>query len=331
MRRLAALAFAAGLVVLGATRAPAQPVREFTVGLTAANAADWPTFVGDELGFFKRYGLSPQLIYIGSVAATAQQMAAGSLDFGELSSTQLVEADQGGAAFKYFCNRVITPPYAIIAQKQYKKYADLKGRMIIIGGVNDITRIFTEKMLATGGVKPDDVSYTYAGGTNERYAALLSGSVAAAILFPPFDFHAVAEGYSNLGNLQDVMSGFPFVGFAASDKYAQAHPDVLIDFTKGYLRAVRWLNDPANKARAIDILIKKTNTNLDDAQKTYDELITRFKVFPSTGQSTPKTFDQVIDALAQLKILKAPLPPPTAFYDNRFVDQANAQLAREPK
>jgi hypothetical protein len=31
----------------------------------------------------------------------------------------------------------------------------------------------------------------------------------------------------------------------------------------------------------------------------------------------------------QLKILTPPLPPPTNFFDNRFVDRAAAELARE--
>jgi NitT/TauT family transport system substrate-binding protein len=330
-RRITAILGAAAFALALATPGSAQAVREITIGLTSPTAAEWPTYVADELGFFKRYKLDPKFIVVGSVAATAQQMVAGSLDLGEISSTQIVEAVQNGATLRYFCERMSTPPYSFLAQKQYKRYADLKGKTIIIGGPADITVIFTEKMLASGGLKMSDVDFTYAGGTADRYAALKSGSVAAAILFPPFDFRATDEGYSLLGTLSAVMPPFPFVGWAATDKYSQGHPDVIVDFTKGYLRGVRWLSDPANRARALEILIKRTNTNPEDAAKSYDVLVVKNKVFPATGVTVPKTFVTVIDALAQIKLVNAPLPPPTNFYDNRYVEQANAQLAREPK
>lgn len=325
------IAAAATLAALARGRTQAQAARPIAVGLTSPTAAEWPTFAADELGYFRRYNLNPTFITVGSVAATAQQIVAGSLDVGEISSTQIVEAVQGGAKLRYFCERMSTPPYSFIAQKQYKKYADLKGKMLIIGGPTDITYIFTEKMLATGGLKMSDVDFTYAGGTADRYAALKSGSVAAAILFPPFDFRAADEGYSILGTLGQAMPPFPFVGWAATDGYAQGHGSMIVDFTKAYLRGTHWVNDPANRAAAIELLIKRTNSNPDDAAKSYDVLITKSKVFPPTGVTAPRTFATVIDALERLKVLNPPLPPPTNFFNNEFVERANAQLAREPR
>jgi ABC-type nitrate/sulfonate/bicarbonate transport system substrate-binding protein len=324
----------AGAVAIAAAHvrpAGAQALRDISLGLISPTAAMWPTFIAQELDLYRRNRLNPDFIFVGSVAAAAQQLAAGSLDVGEISSTQIVEAVQGGAALRYICEEVVNPPYTFLAQKQYKHYADLKGKLVIIGGVNDITVIFTQKMFASGGLKYSDVDFTYAGGTADRYAALKSGSVAAAILAPPFSFRAAEEGYTVLGTLKQVLSSFPFVGWAATDAYARGHDEVLVDFVKSQLRATRWLNDPANKAKAIDILARRANASADDASKSYDELIVRDKSFPDTGDTSRKTFATVVDALAQLKVLTPPLPAPTNFFDNRYVDRAAAQLAHEPK
>lgn len=325
---------AAGAAALSAGQgrpAGAQALRDISLGLISPTAAMWPTFVAQDQDLYRRNRLNPSFIFVGSVAAAAQQLVAGSLDVGEISSTQIVEAVQGGATLRYICEEVVNPPYAFLAQKQYKRYADLKGKLVIIGGVNDITVIFTQKMFASGGLKSSDVDFTYAGGTADRYAALKSGSVAAAILAPPFSFRAADEGYTVLGSLKSVLSSFPFVGWAATDAYARGHDEVLVDFVKSQLRATRWLNDPANKAKAIEILARRSNSSADDAAKSYDELIVRDKSFPDTGDTSPRTFATVIEALAQLKVLNPPLPPPTNFFDNRFVDRAAAQLRREPK
>ena len=306
----------------------AQALREITVGTTPPSAASWPTFAAEELGYFKRYRLDPKIINIGSVASIVQQAIAGSIDFGEMSSAAIVEAVKNGATVRYFCESTSTPPYAFLAQKEYKRYADLKGKTVIIGGPADITIIFTEKMFASGGLKLSDVDFTYAGATVDRYAALKSGSVAAAILFPPFAFRAANEGYNVLGTLTAVLPEFPFgVGPRPTIRPSPSrHSDRL---GQGYLRAQRWITDPVNRARAIEILARRTNSSPEDAAQSYD-LFVKAKVFTSRGVIQPRRFQLVIDALANIKILTPPLPPPTAFFDNRYAER-RAQLAGELK
>jgi hypothetical protein len=55
---------------------------------------------------------------------------------------------------------------------------------------------------------------------------------------------------------------------------------------------------------------------------------TQLKAFSQTGHSNPADFQKVITALQTLKMLEPPLPAPAKFYDNKYVDQANAELAR---
>lgn len=322
---------AAALVAGNARRAGAQGLRDVTVGQNAASSATWPMMVAVDLGFFKRYGLNVQVVTLQSTAGAAQQVIVGAVDFGLVSSTQVVEAVQGGAPIKIYCNQMGTPAYAIVAQKNVKRYADLKGKTIVVGGVNDATRIFAEKMIATGGLKPSDYDETFAGATTDRYAALMSGSVAAAILFPPWDFRAADQGYNILGTLHDAIPSFPYTGYVGRTDLGRNKPEVVADFVKGYLRGVRWLNDPANRTRAVEILVAHTNVSEEDARKTYDEVIAKQHVFPSDPRMTPKMFGVVIDTLVALNVVKPPVQPPTAFYDNRFAALADAQLAREGK
>jgi NitT/TauT family transport system substrate-binding protein len=319
------------LLVASALPASAQApaMQQLDVGLTSKTATDWPLYVSDSLGFFKRYGVNPNFIVVGSAAGNAQQLAAGSLGIGETSSTQIVEAIQGGAPITYAVNQVVTPPYSMMAKKEIKTLAQLKGKLIIIGGVNDITHVFLDAMLKPTGLKPEDYTLTYAGGTIERYAALKSGSVDAAMLFPPLDFLATADGFSNLGNVQSVLPSFPFDGFAVNTKWAAAHTPLVVAFLKGYLQGLRWLYNPANKAQAVQILAQSTNTTPDNGAKAYDEFFVRLNAFSRDGRSKPADFQRVISALGVMKVLDAPLPPPAKFYDNRWIDRANAELAKE--
>ncbi len=311
--------------------ARAQSNRTIAVAALAVSAATWPTLACEELGFYKHYNVEIDNSLVSSVASAAQQLIAGACDMTGLSTTQYIETAIAGASLKFICNQVTTPPYSLIAQKQYKKYADLRGTTIIIGGINDITHIFIDKMMASGGVKPDQFDLVFAGATPDRYSALRSGSVSAALLFPPFDFRAVDDGYNNVGSLPDVMPPFPFTGWTVRTDFLAKNTDLMVDFTKAYLRGARWVSDPVNRNKAIDMLLSRTNVSRSDAQRSYDELVAKYRIFPADGLTADGRMSIVVNALAELKILKPPLPRPASFYDNSIVRRANAELAREPR
>src|SRR4029079_15262625 len=72
------------------------------------------------------------------------------------------------------------PPYSLIGKPNLKGLAELKGKIISVGGAKDITRIFAERMLASAGLKSGDYDLIYAGATSARYAALNARDSAAA-------------------------------------------------------------------------------------------------------------------------------------------------------
>lgn len=320
---------AASLAAANARAAIAQPVRSLTMAVLGPSAASWPFFICEELGFYQRYGISIDNVTVTSTAACAQLLIAKGCDVTDISTTQVIEAVIGGADIKMYTNTISTPPYALVAQKDCKKASDLRGKSIVVGGINDATRIFAERILAAGGVHPDEYTETYAGATTDRYAALRSGSVAGAILFPPWNFRATDDGYTVIGTVPGAMPPFPYTGLSARGDFAQAHPDLLLAMLASYVRAIRWLYDPANRPHAIAILSGRTKTAPSDAGRTYDELITKYHSFQRDARNTSKAVDVVLGMLTDLAMIKPPLPPPGLFFDDRFIDRAGVQIARE--
>ena len=126
------------------------------------------------------------------------------------------------------------------------------------------------------------------------------------------------------------MPPFPFTGWTVRTDFLAKNPGLVVDFAKAYLRGARWVNDPANRDKAIDLLLSRTNVTRSDAQRSYDELVGKYRIFSSDGLTTDRSMSIVIDALAQLKLLNPPLPAPGSFYDNSIAKRAIAELAREP-
>jgi NitT/TauT family transport system substrate-binding protein len=267
-RRLATAALA--LVLSLAFAASLRAEDTVTIGnVGSGSALAWPVYIAQEQGFFARQGLTIDLIATPSSAAVQQQVAAGSVNLGNGGLIDPVRAIDKGAAISIFRIEAKAAPYQLYAKPEIKSYAQLVKKTISIGGIKDITRVYLERMLIPNGVKPGDYDMVFAGATSARFAALSSGSVDAALLTSPFNFKAETAGFTKIGTTTDYVRDFPFTGYSVNTAWGKAHKDLIAKFLASYAAGVDYFNDPANKATAVAILVKRAAAQPDDAEKTY--------------------------------------------------------------
>ena len=298
---------AVAILALAAVPAVAQDtVILGSVGSSSANG--WPSYVAIEKGFFAAEGLKPDPVFAQSNAGVIQQLAAGSINFSTNSGlVDPIRAIEKGAPIALIRIEVQKPPYSLLAKPTIKSMADLKGKMLSVGGAKDITRIFVERMLAPNGVKPGQFDMTFAGATSARFSALQSGAVDAAILTPPFNFHARSAGFTHLGDAVD-FADMPFAGIAVNTNWAVNNKPKVEKVIAIYTKAMIWLYDPKNREEAVTILMKVSSLKKDDVEKAYDFLIGG-KYFGNVSQSR---LNALVDALKELGDV------PTSFSTDRL-------------
>jgi NitT/TauT family transport system substrate-binding protein len=179
-----------------------------------------------------------------------------------------------------------------------------------------------ESFLAAGGLKAKEVDFHYAKATPDRFAALVSGGVDAAILYPPATFRAAAQGFTYLGEINDHLKGFPFAAYAVNTDWAAKNRPAMLAYVKGYGRAIRWLYDSSNKEKAVDILTRYSKQDRKDSADTYDYFMTRLKAFSEDGLIDATTYKNMTDGLISLDDMKPPVPPMSKFIDASFVQEA---------
>jgi NitT/TauT family transport system substrate-binding protein len=302
LRGLAALFVC--LAALGAPNAhAADNISVGTVGSASSNL--WPVYIGIKKGFFDAANVKVDIVYVQSSANMVQQVAAGSLDI--TMSTGLVDpirAIDQNAAISIVRFEAQSPPYALIGKPAIKKLEDLKGKIISLGGAKDITRIYVERMLAPHGVKPGEFDMVFAGATAARASALLAGAVDAAILLPPFNFQAEAQGFTNLGLTVDYAPELPFSGTVVNKAWAAGHQDLLKRLLDAHSKSVEWFYDDKNRDEAIAILGSVSNLKPDDIAKSYD-FFRKNAFFDRTGAISRKKMTALIDALTTLGDVQA--------------------------
>jgi len=298
----AALLLCAGLLTPPSARA-ADNISVGTVGSASSNL--WPVFIGMKKGFFTKANLNVDIVYVQSSANLVQQLAAGSLDI--CMSTGLVDpirAIDQNAGISIVRFEAQAPPYALVAKPAIKKLADLKGKVISVGGPKDITRIYVERMLAPHGVKPGEFDMVFAGATSARAQALLGGAVDAAILLPPFNFQAEAQGFNNLGLTVEYAPELPFSGTVVNKTWASKNQDLLKRMLAAHTKSVEWFYDDKNRDEAIAILASVSSLKPDDVAKSYD-FFRKNAFFDRTGTISRKKMSALIDALTTLGDVQA--------------------------
>ena len=296
----------------------AETIQVLTTGKGAP--VEWPLHIAQDRGFFAAHGLVVESNAVPSTAGVMQQLTAGSGDIGIGGVTDPIRAMDHGARLSLVWLETAVPPYSVWSQASVKNWGDLRGKTVIVGGATDITRIYFERMAAPNGLKPGDYDLVYAGTTPSRYAALSSGTVAAAILYPPASFAAAGAGFTKLGELGDYVKDMPFTAMAANTAWADKHQAALVGFLQAIRSGVTWFYDKANRQAAIAILLKESGGKPEDIEKTYD-YFTAIHIFPEDGAIGPQTIATLVKALGDAGELSGPADPA------RFIDPAMSKLA----
>jgi len=118
----------------------AQAQTKIIAGMVAHGPPQWPQYIATELGCLKQDNI--ELDFVTAGGGGAQQLAAGALDICHSGYPDFARASLQGAPVKIIVNDIVASPYAVFAKPAIKRIADLKGKLMSIGGNNDITFIY---------------------------------------------------------------------------------------------------------------------------------------------------------------------------------------------
>lgn len=303
------------VAALGFCNAPARAQTKIEHATVFLSSTEWAGFVADAKGFFKEEGLEVETIPARSSSKAVQELAAGSVQIASGGMPDFLRGIMQGAPIKMFMNQIGTPPYTVYSKPSIKSVKDLKGKTVIIGGPRDVTRYYIETLFKKEGLAPGSYNYIYAGSTADRFAALVSGGADAAILFPPFSFKAKQQGFTDLGDVQTVLSDFPFTVYSYNTDWAKTHRKELVGYTVAMLKGKAWLYDVKHRQEAAEILSKYSKASIADSLENYDFYIKDLKAISRSGVISQDSYEKMMKVLVGWGEVKPPIPPFSNYYD----------------
>ena len=247
MRGLLTMMLALSLVLGGVAHAQ-EKVKVGVLKLTSSA----PVFVGVDKGFFKEFGVEPELVFFQAAAPIATALAAGQIDVGATGLTAAlynivlggeklwIVADKGREWPGY-------PLTALVVQKELwdgglRNVADLKGKRIGVTQLGSTFHYHLGNVLEKHGLALSDVRIMPLQAMGAALEALKGKQVEAIMLPQPFPGRAEAEGFGRIMAWGGDQFPWQIATIFYSHRFA-TNKTQAVNFMKGYVKASRYYHD----------------------------------------------------------------------------------------
>lgn len=263
------------------------------VAHAAATLTDAPYYIAKAKGFYRDEQLDVSSLFVQGGSLSAQVLVAGSVEF-SLALGSGVRGALVGAPIKGIFVFNDKPYFFLYGRPDLgvNKPEDLKGKKIAVTGIGSSTDFAARAMVQHLGMNPDkDVNIIALGGGSTVWGAIQSGSVQAAILWPPFDNAAHELGMKKLLYLGDILT-LPGGGVMASEKLIKEDPQRVKRFLRATLKGLRFFLESENRKENVAIMMKAFNLKEQEALSSYNFLRT---IQTENGLVTDKTIGNALD------------------------------------
>ena len=245
-------------VLLAAAAPPAGAQDKVKVGVLKLTSSA-PLFLGVEKGFFKEFGIEPELVYFQAAAPIATALAAGQIDVGATGLTAAlynivlggeklwIVADKGRDWPDYPLNAIVVHVDAHAAG--VRTTADLKGKRIGITQLGSTFHYQLGNILEKEGMTLKDVTIVPLQAMGAALEALKGKQVDAIVLPQPFPGRAEADGFGRIIAWGGDLFPWQIAAIFYSRKFAGDRAQA-VSFMKGYVKASRYYYDAVVADRA---------------------------------------------------------------------------------
>ena len=232
-----------------------------------------PLYVATQQGFFAQQGLHIDTTYTAGSIPQVAGLVREEYQLIQTAPDNVINVDNNPSDFGLdpaTAPRVImllggsVGPLSIFAQSNITTFDHLRGAILGVDNPASGFAIVLRDILARNELLlQHDYTFTVAGGTSNRLDALKNGSVAATILYAPYDMLAIQASFNRLATSTDYYSAYASLATAGIQTWIEQHNDEVASYIAAYLKALRWIYDPRNVNDVQAIMHNEPSLGLD--------------------------------------------------------------------
>lgn len=237
------------------------------IGLPSVTITAMPFYVAKEHGFFQQEGLNAEMVVMPA-SLNIKVLLAGEIQYAATIGSAVAAAIRGinVRTVMLFVDR---PLQDLVGGPGVNAIADLRGKVLALSSRGGLQDIIMQRILAQAKIDHNQVTTITIAGQSALITALKTGSVAAALLNPPYNFLAYREGLNNLGFSGNFVR-LPSTGIATLGETLEKSPDQIRRVTRALTRARAFARD--NKAKVFPTLKRALRIDDEDLlSKIYEQ------------------------------------------------------------
>jgi NitT/TauT family transport system substrate-binding protein len=311
VRSLAILAFVAVLDSF------AQAQNQINVGVAGPAINLIYTYIAQDAGLWKKYGLDTRVTTFESGSTLAQVARAGEIKFAINSGPATVASRAQGADTIIVAAAVNKLPYSVVTSKAITKWADLKGKKIGISRFGSGTDTAIRLLCRKFGLDPTTDIIIFQGGTQpSRLQGLSAGILDATLVSPPLDLVAKKLGLNILTNVAELDFPYPQLVIESTDRFNRENPQIVKSFLKGFIEGMRYSMTHGDETKkTITRYLKTSDPEILEATYRSFLQVTNYNAVPNL-----EGIRNAIEEVAQ-RVPAARGRMPQEFVDLRFLKE----------
>lgn len=269
--------FVIGLVVaifpvvgIAADGGTPQAMKKIAIAYSAISPNQAPAWIAYETGFFRRYGLDAQLIFVESGSRTVQTLISGDVVAAQVAGASVLQSNLQGSGVVMIAGFLNTMDYKFIVARDITRPDQLKGKTVAVSRVGSSSDFATRYALEKYGLVPDkDVAILQIGSQPARFAALETGKIHGVMIAIPLTAKANKIGLNTLADLQMLGLEYQHTGLAVSQNLIKTQPELARNVLKAFVEAIHFMK--THRKESLSILSKYLKTDDPDAlQEAYE-------------------------------------------------------------
>ncbi|HXG51758.1 MAG TPA: ABC transporter substrate-binding protein [candidate division Zixibacteria bacterium] len=241
-----------------AEKTPAPEKVVIAYSSLSANMA--PLWITHERGFFRKYGLDVQLVFIESGTTTVQSLISNDVAFAQMAGAGVIQSRLRGADVVMIAGVINTLTFKFYVDTSIRQPEQLRGKAVAVTRVGSSTDFAARYALERYGLTPDkDVAIVQAGNMPAILAGMQAGKVQGAMLSAPFTLRAKSMGFPMLADLQMLGLEYQHTGLATTGALIRRRPDLVRNVMRAYVEGIHYYK--TNREDSLAILAKYLKTS----------------------------------------------------------------------
>lgn len=285
-----------GLFLFLAIFLPARPLaaERIRASYAAPNASQSPLWVAQARGFFAKYGLDVDLLYISSGSLNVQALVGNTVQFAAGGPAAL-EARLRGPKLLTIANPLTVLASNLVSLPEIKSIADLKGKIGGISRFGSSTHQGLRYLFRANGLSVEnDLKMLQLGGDSSRLATLKAGKIQYTFLGAAASEQARAQGLKILATAKQMEIPFPWTSVVVNEAWLDQNREIAYRYVKAVTEAIRFMKH--SRVESEKIIAKYMR--LDDSRLVAVEYDFNVSLLPDLPYPTVEGMKLILDNLA---------------------------------